>query len=202
MLKLYFAPRTRAVRVAWLLEELEIPYELERAQFTPPAKQFFSQPTPTGKFPTLVDGDLVLCESGAIVETILERYGEGRLSPPAGSDDRARYLQWIHYAESTAFPPLGIIVWLTRYRGESQSQAELIEDAKSRAASGFQFLEDHLGEDGYVVGPDFSAADIMLGFTLVAGQALGVLDGSFPKTIAYVSRLVARPAFQIAASLE
>ena len=72
MIKLYFAPRTRAVRVAWLLEELELPYELERAEFAPPARNFFTQPTPLGKFPTLVDGDLVMCESGAIVENILE----------------------------------------------------------------------------------------------------------------------------------
>ena len=121
MLQLYFAPRTRAVRVAWLLEELALPYELVRCAFTPPTDRFFSQPTPTGKLPTLVDGDLVLCESGAIVETILERYGEGRLVPPAGSDDRARYLQWLHYADSTAFPPLGIVVWLTRYRGEGEA---------------------------------------------------------------------------------
>lgn len=202
MIKLYFAPRTRAVRVVWLLEELGLPYQLERAEFAPPTVDFFSQDTPLGKFPTLVDGDLVMCESGAIIETLLERYGEGRLSPPMGSDERARYLQWLHFAESTAFPPLGIIVWLTRYRGDAESQTKLLEDAKLRAASGFEFLERSLEDKDHVVGPDFSAADIMLGFTLVAGQALGVLDDRFPKTNTYLARLVSRPAFQKAASLE
>lgn len=202
MLQLYFAPRTRAVRVAWLLEELALPYELVRCAFTPPTDRFFSQPTPTGKLPTLVDGDLVLCESGAIVETILERYGEGRLVPPAGSDDRARYLQWLHYADSTAFPPLGIVVWLTRYRGEGEAHAALLEDARARAASGFAFLEERLGEDGFVVGPAFTAADVMLGFTLLAGRALGVLDERFPRTNAYLDRLAARPAFQKVAALD
>jgi glutathione S-transferase len=202
VIKLYFAPRTRAVRVVWLLEELGLPYELERAEFVPPAVDFFSQSTPLGKFPTLVDGDLVMCESGAIIEYILERYGDGRLAPPIGSPARPLYLQWLHFAESTAFPPLGIIVWLTRYRGEAESQKTLLEDARKRAASGFEFLERSLRDGEYVVGATFTAADIMLGFTLVAGQALGVLDDRFPKTNAYLARLVERPAFQRAAALE
>jgi glutathione S-transferase len=202
VIQLYFAPRTRAVRIVWLLEELGLAYELERAEFVPPAVNFFSQATPLGKFPTLVDGDLTMCESGAITEYILEEYGRGRLAPAVGTPDRAAYLQWLHFAESTAFPPLGIIVWLTRYRGEGDSQQQLIEDARLRAASGIEFLEQSLGDKGYVVGDEFTAADIMLGFTLVAAQLLGVLDERFPKTNAYLSRLVARPAFQKAASLE
>lgn len=202
MIKLYFAPRTRAIRVAWLLEELALPYELERAEFIPPADKFFSQGTPLGKFPTLVDGDLVMCESGAIVETLLERYGDGRLAPPHGSDERARYLQWLHFAESTAFPPLGIIVWLKRYRGDAEAHTELLEDAERRAASGFAFLERSLEEGLYTAGSEFTAADIMLGFTLVAGRSLGVLDERFPKTNVYLDRLMARPAFQVVAALD
>ena len=82
-------------------------------------------------------------------------------------------LQWLHFAESTAFPPLGIVVWLTRYREESDAPAQLVEDARDRAASGLEFLERGLGDKTYVVGDDFTAADIMLGFTLVAAQVLG-----------------------------
>ena len=201
MIKLYFAPRTRAVRVAWLLEELGLPYELERAEFVPPAVDFFSQKTPLGKFPTLVDGDLVMCESGAIIETLLARYGEGRLAPAIDSPDHPIYLQWFHFAESTAFPPLGIIVWLTRYRGEAESQQGLLVDARKRASSGIEFLERSLGDKDYVVGSEFTAADIMLGFTLAAATALGVLDERFPKTQQYLARLTQRPAFQKAASL-
>jgi glutathione S-transferase len=136
MIKLYFAPRTRAVRIAWLLEELGLPYELVRGEFLPPAKRFFSQTTPSGKYPTIEDGDVTMCESGAIVEYILERYGDGRLAPAPGTPQRAAFLQWLHFAESTAFPPLGIVVWLAVYRGTREDEAPLLEDARARASMG------------------------------------------------------------------
>ena len=201
MIKLYFAPRTRAVRILWLLEELGLPYELERVEFLPPAKQFFAQRTPTGKLPTIVDGDVTMSESGAIVEYILERYGQGRLAPRVGTRERARFLQWLHFAESTAFPPLGIVVWLTLYRKDAASQAELIQDARARAAMGLDFLEREIGENTHLVGDEFSAADIMMGFTLVAARMLGVLDARHPRLDRYLARLEARPAFQKAAAV-
>ena len=196
MIKLYYAPRTRAVRILWLLEELGLPYELERGEFLPPAKSFFAQHTPLGKFPTIEDGDVVMCESGAIVEYILERYGDGRLAPPIGSPQRAAFLQWIHFAESTAFPPLGILVWLTRYRSDTEQHTALVDDTRGRAAAGLDFLQHHLGQKQYLLGDDFSAADIMMGFTLVAARVLGVLDERYPTLDAYLARLQGRPAFQ------
>ena len=199
MIKLWFAPRTRSIRVLWLLEELGIPYELERVEFKPPAKEFFAQDTPTGKLPTLVDGDVVMCESGAIVEYLLERYDEGRLAPPVGSPRRAAFLQWLHYAESTAFPPVGIVVWLMRYRGDAQASA-LLEDTRARAAAGFDYLERELGEKRWLLGDDFSAADVMMGFTLGAASLLGLL-GDHPRLGAYLARLQERPALQKALSI-
>jgi glutathione S-transferase len=196
MIVLYHSPLTRSVRVRWLLEELALPHELVRVDFLPPAKEFFAQKTPTGKLPTLEDGDVVMCESGAIVEYILESYGDGRLAPAPGTPERAAFLQWLHFAESTAFPPLGIVAWLTRYRGEGDQFADLLADARGRAANGFAFLERALGDDAYLLGQEFSAADIMLGFTLVAGRILGVLDDRFPKLAAYTARLEARPALE------
>jgi glutathione S-transferase len=197
VIKLYYAPRTRAVRVVWLLEELGLPYELVRVPFQPPATKFFVQSSPTGKIPTLEDGDVSMCESGAIVEYLLERYGAGRLAPPIGSPDRARFLQWLHFAESTAFPPLGIVVWLVLYRGNSPDEAKLIADARERAAAGFEFLERELGDSTYLLGKEFTAADIMMGFTLVAARQLGVLSAErFPGLTAYLGRLLQRPALQ------
>ncbi len=196
MIKLYFAPRTRSVRILWLLEELGLPYELERVDFLPPAKRFFAQQTPLGKLPTIEDGDVVMCESGAIVEYILERYGEGRLAPPVASRERAAFLQWLHFAESTAFPPLGILVWLGRYRDDAAEHPALVEDARARAAMGLDFLEGELGEGPYLIGEEFSAADVMMGFTLVAARMLGVLDDRHPRLNDYVARLQARPALQ------
>jgi glutathione S-transferase len=195
VIKLHYAPRTRAIRVLWLLEELGLPYELVRGEFVPPTTRFFQQATPTGKYPTLEDGDVVMCESGAIVEYLLERYGAGRLAPAPGSPQRAAFLQWLHYAESTAFPPIGIVVWLSRYRKGADGDA-LLEDARARAASGLDFLEQALGDRTYVLGEEFSAADIMLGFTLVAAASLGLLDERHPALRAYVARLARRPALQ------
>jgi len=202
MLELYFAPLTRAVRIAWLLEELGLPYELHRVEFRPPAKAFFAQDTPTGKIPTLVDGDVGMCESGAIVEYVLERYGEGHLAPPVGAPQRAAYLQWLHFAESTAFPPVGIVVWLTRYRDESEVPASLLEDARERAATGLDFLERELADRTWLLGDAFSAADVMTGFTLAAALAVQVLrDDRHPRLAAYLGRLRERPAFRKTAAL-
>lgn len=200
VIQLYFAPRTRAVRILWLLEELALPYELKRVDFLPTSTKFFQQSTPTGKLPTLVDGDVTMCESGAIVEWLLERYGAGRLAPAPGTRERARYLQWLHFAESTAFPPLGIVVWLSVYRSDAAKQSELIEDARGRAATGLEFLERELGDGAYLLGDEFTAADVMMGFTLVAARLLGVLDARFPRVNRYLARLEARPAFQKAAA--
>jgi len=196
MIKLYYAPRTRSVRIVWLLEELGLPYTLERVEFQPPARDFFVQKTPHGKLPTIEDGDVVMSESGAIVEYILERYGNGRLAPPFGSALRARYLQWLHFAESTAFPPLGIVVWLTLYRPDAADHPALIADARARTAAGFEQIERELRDKQYLLGDLFSAADIMMGFTLIAGRMLGVIDDRYPAITAYLERLQARPALQ------
>lgn len=201
MLKLYHAPRTRSVRVLWLLEELELPYELVTVPFTAPARDFFSQQTPLGKIPTLEDGAVVMCESGAIIEYILERYGEGRLAPAVGHPDRAAFLQWLHFAESTAYPPLGNLVWLTRYRDDVDKHIALLEDIRHRAASGLDFLESGLDERPYLVGADFTAADVMMGFTLLAARFLGMLDERYPRLSAYLDRLESRPALQRALQL-
>ncbi len=200
-MKLYFAPRTRSIRIVWLLEELGLPYELERVEFAPPAKRFFNQKTPYGRLPTLEDGEVVMCESGAIVEYILERYGEGRLAPAIGTPARARFLQWLHFAESSAFPPIGIVVWLSLYRSDAAEHPELLEDARSRATMGLDFLVEQLGDDTYLLGEEFSAADIMMGFTLEAATLLGLLGDEYPSLQAYLERLRARPAFQKAAAL-
>jgi len=196
MLKLYGAPRTRAVRVTWLLAELGIDYELELVRFKPTGSEFFIQDTPTGKIPTLVDGATVICESGAIVEYILERYGEGRLRPPPGSGAGAEFLQWFHFAEASAFAPIGNVVWLTRYRQDADQHRELVADAIERARRTLQFVADRLPAGGYLAGPEFSAADIMMGFTLLAATELGMLEG-FTGLETYLQRLTQREGFRI-----
>jgi glutathione S-transferase len=197
MITLWFAPRTRAVRVRWLLEELGLPYELRRVTFNVPRK-VFAQDTPLGKLPVLDDGEVTICESGAIIEYVLERYGGGRLAPPIGSPRRGEFLQWIHFAEGTAFPPLGVIVWHGLYQGDADQVPGAIASARERARAALEFVERALAGKDYLLGDEFSAADVMMGFTLLAARALGVLDDAYPSLNAYVARLEARPAFQAA----
>jgi len=184
------------VRIRWLLEELGLPHRLERVAFAPPTGGFFSQATPLGKFPVLVDGAVTIFESGAIVEYVLERYGEGRLAPPIGAPLRGAFLQWLHFAEATAFPPLGTIVWHTFYKGDAERLASVVEDARSRSRTTLGVVDRALAGKDYLLGAEFSAADVMMGFTLEAAKALGVLGARFPNLVAYVGRLEARPAFQ------
>lgn len=199
MLKLYYAPRTRSVRIRWLLEELGIAYELERVEFRPQSS-VFAQATPLGKFPVLADGEAVIGESGAILEYILERYGDGRLAPAVGSPRRGEFLQWVHFAEGTAFPPLGVMIWHGLYLGNADQIPLAIESARERAHSALAVVERNVTSQDYLLGADFSGADIMLGFTLAAAQFLGVLDERYPSTLAYLARLTARPAFQRASA--
>lgn len=194
MIRLYAAPRTRAVRIVWLLEELALPYDLLSVTFQPTTSSFFIQQTPTGKIPTLEDGEVVMCESGAIVQYLLERYGKGRLEPAVGTPERAAYLQWLHYAEATAFAPLGVVVWLTRYRQDAEDHPGLVRDAVERAKTSFGFPEQSLADRDYLAGDAFTAADIMMGFTLLAARTLEVLD-DLPNLTAYLGRITARPSF-------
>lgn len=200
-LTLYFAPRTRAVHILWLLEELDLAYRLERVAFVPPASVFFQQATPTGKLPALVDGEVTMGESGAIVEYILERYGRGRLAPPPATPARAAFLQWLHFSEATLFPPLGIVVWLTRYREDGAAHAAIVADARTRARSSLERVERQLDGRPYILGETFSAADVMLGFTLWAARFLECLDEDLAECRAYLARLEARPACRLAFSL-
>ena len=196
MIRLYHAPLTRSVRILWLLEELGVPYEVEDVEFEPTSDTFFRQRTPFGKLPTLEDDEVVICESGAILEYLIDRYGEGRLAPEPGSPERGTYLQWIHFAESTAFAPLGVLAWLGVYRGEGGRYTELLADARNRAVQALAFVERALGEREYLVGDTFTGADVMMGFTLAAARRLGVLDESLPRLGRYLDRLLARPALK------
>ena len=195
MITLYHAPRTRSIRILWLLEELELPYELRTVEFSPSDK-FFTQPTPLGKLPVIEDGAVTMCESGAIIEYIMERYSGGRLAPPIGSNERARYLQWIHFAEGTLYPPVGIVVMMTRYLEDSDAPSEFLEQARQRAWSSLEFVQRSLEGRDYLLGEDFTAADIMMGFSVAAAGTVKLLDSRFASLSQYLARLSQRAAFQ------
>ncbi len=201
MITLYHSPRTRSARIYWLLEELDVPYEIKQVPFVPPlppAKPF-AQGSPSGKFPTIEDGDLVMFESGAILEYLIERYGRGRLAPAPGTPLRGPFLQWVHFAEATAFPPLGNIAWHT-FKGDAESVAGALSDYRGWAEAALAVVERALAGKDYLLGSEFSGADIMMGYTLKCATWFGILGDTYPNLLAYLSRLESRPAFRKAFS--
>src|SRR5258705_1772089 len=149
MIKLYHAQLTRSIRIVWLLEELGIPYELATIAFKPP-RHSFEQNTPSGKFPVIEDGELVMSESGAILEYLIEKYGKGRLAPTIGSPDRGPYLQWVHFAEATAFPPIADVARHTMFLPEADRGPQVAADGRVRAKNALGVPERGLAGRQYI----------------------------------------------------
>ena len=196
MLKLHFAPLTRSIRIRWLLEELELEYELLRSDFNRDGDKGFAQVTPSGNYPYFEDGDVALSESGAILQYVLEKYGNGRLEPAIGSQARSDYLQWLHFAEGTAANPINTIVWLTVYRQDAAQHTAIIDAVRGSANTIFDKVETALADQQFLAGNELTAADLMMGFTLATAKWLQVLTADHSRTLDYVDRLFARPALQ------
>jgi glutathione S-transferase len=197
VLKIYHVPGTRSIRVVWLCEELELPFERIPIDFSPEyrASAEWRRLNPVGKVPAMTDGDLVLFESGAMVEYILDRYGEGRLRPAPGSVAHAHYLQWSWFAEATFARALGEMVNHRRVFGD-ESSAPVLDEMRERARVCLAALEDALDGKQYLAANEFTAADIMMGYSVFLALWVGALEeGEFPNVSAYFARLKARPAF-------
>jgi glutathione S-transferase len=201
---------SRSQRVLWLLEELGVPYEIERYQRdvqTMLAPGALKAVHPLGKSPVITDDGMTVAESGAIVEYIVGRYGKGRLVPKPGTPEQLRYTYWLHYAEGSAMPPLVMKLIFTRLKSAPmpffiRPIARAIAD---RALSGFigpqiklhlDYLEGELGKSPWFAGADFTAADVQMSFPLEAAAARGGLDAARPKLMDFLARIHARPAYQ------
>jgi glutathione S-transferase len=197
VLKIYHVPGTRSIRVVWLCEELELPFERVPIDFSAEyrASAEWRRLNPVGKVPAMTDGDLILFESGAMIEYILDHYGEGRLRPAPGSVAHARYLQWSWFAESTFARALGEIVNHRRVFGEA-SIAPVLDEMRDRSRVCLAALEDALEGKDYLVADDFTAADIMMGYSVFLARWVSAMgEGEFPNVSSYFDRLKARPAF-------
>jgi len=199
MINIYHVTGTRGVRAIWTCEELAIPYEVIKVDFS---AEFRASPewrsiNPVGKVPAMTDGDLVMFESGAMVQYLLDRYGEGCLQPAAGTPEHAIYLQWSWFAEATFARPLGEVVNHGRaFPGEAR-QPEVVGEMQNRAKMCADAVAQSMQNRDHILGSDFSAADIMLGYTLMLAQNL--LDSGIPDALQpYWQRLTNRPAFAIA----
>lgn len=199
MLTIYHVPGTRGVRAIWLCEELSIPYEVDAVDFSPEFRSSaqWRALNPVGKVPVLRDSndDVVMFESGAMVQYILDRYGNGQLQPAAGTPEHGLYLQWSWFAEATFARPLGEIVNHGRAFPGDQKIDAVVAEMQARGLVCAEAVGAAIGDEAYILGKTFSAADIMLGYTLMLAERF-LPDGLPASVQPYWQRLAARPAFQ------
>lgn len=197
MLTLHFAPNSRAVRTLWLLEELGLPYELNRMDFHPKDLKSDAHRArhPLGRIPVLEDGDIMIFESGAIAEYIIERHKNGGLKPSVDAPNFPDYLQWFHYCEGMVMPPINTIVVQTILLPPERRDETALGQAQRLLAKAVQPVEDGMQGKDYLVG-DFSAADTMLGHSIMMAERMGIVTDEHPNLKAYIQRLKARPALQ------
>jgi len=195
MLIVHHLNNSRSQRILWLLEELELPYEIVKHQRNPEtflAPDSLKAVHPLGKSPVIRDDGQVVIESGAIIEYIVRKYGKGRLAPPESSPDAVRYLQWMHYAEGSAMLPLMLALYLRRLGDAGQP---LLPRVTSEIENHIGFLNAELGAADYFVGDEFSAADIQLAFVVQMARLLYGLE-KFPNLARFLERVQARPAYR------
>lgn len=209
MIVVHHLNNSRSQRILWLLEELGLTYDIKRYErdkttmLAPPA---LSKIHPLGKSPVVTDDDLTLAESGAIIEYLVERYGEGCFAPARELPAYLRYRYWLHYAEGSIMPPL--LLKLVFDKIETSPMPFFVKPiAKAisgKAKSSFimpqinthlDYLEDELSKGKWFVGDEFTAADVQLSFPIEAAAARGGLDASRPRLMDYLKRIHARPAY-------
>jgi glutathione S-transferase len=194
MLTLHHLNNSRSQKVVWLLEELGLPYELihyqrhPETQIGPPALKALH---PLGKSPVLEDDGQMLCESGAITQYLLTRYGEGRLAPDPAGPQQLRFLECLYFAVSAGMNPIMIKVY-SRAFGLADSALDMAATAELEYAMGY--IETLLGHNQWLMGDLFTAADVQMSFIPELARAVGAA-GDHPAIEAWQRRLYARPAF-------
>ena len=210
MITVHHLNNSRSQRVLWLLEELGLPYEIRKYQrdaqtmLAPPE---LMQVHPLGKSPVITDDAVTVAESGAIIEYLIERYGNGRLAPAIGTPERLRWRYWLHFAEGTAMSPLLLKLIFDRIPQApmpffvkpiarsicAKVLARMVEPNLRRQ---LDFMETELDRSEWFAGDDFSAADIQMSFPVEASAQRAGLDASRPKLMAFLKRIHARPAYR------
>ena len=196
MLTLHHAPNSRAGRIVWLLEELGLEYTLNGMRFHPEDLKSDAHRArhPLGRIPVLEDGDIMLWESGAIVEYLIERHSDGALKPKPDQPNYPAYLQWLHYCEGMVMPPVNTIVVQTVLLPPERQNAEALGQTRKLLTRALAPVNERLGAVDYLAG-DFSGADIMLGHAIFMSNRLGCVPDDYADLKAYISRLESRPAF-------
>lgn len=196
MITVHHLNDSRSQRILWLLEELELPYEIKRYDRDPQtrlAPPELKAVHPLGKSPVVQDGDYTLIESGAIVESLIRRHGRGRLQPAAEGAEREAYTQWLHYAEGSAMLPLMLQLYVGRLgEGGTPLQPRIASELENH----FGYVEQSLAGRDWLVGSELTGADIQMSFAGEVAISRGIDPGRYPSTAAWVKRFQARPAYR------
>ena len=201
-MKLYFAPNSRAVRIAWLLEELGLEYEVEkytvgdRALRTPEYYKIH----PMGRIPVLEDGETRIYESGAIVQYLLARHGNGKFVPDVDDKSFPEYLQWLHYAEGSIMGQVNILVVETILLPPEKRNDVNVNRALKLLRVALGNVDNRLQDREYLTGT-FTGADIMTGHACFGAMKAGAEIDDYKNLNAYINRLLNRPALEKARSL-
>lgn len=210
MLTLHHLENSRSHRILWLLEELEVDYEVKRYErdkntgLAPP--ELFSV-HPLGKSPVISDGDVTVAESGLIVEYLIEKYGNGRLMPETGTPEHLQFRYWIHYSEGTFMPLMIISLILTRIENAPvpfflKPVTKQIAQKSKAAYSGpniklnLDYLETSLKDSTWFCGEKMSGADIMLSFPVETAAKSHDLKKDYPELEGFRQRIRKRPAYK------
>lgn len=188
-MKIYHVPGTRSIRPIWLCFELDLPIEIEAID---PSEDYRASAewraiSPAGKIPALRDGDLTMFESGAMVMYLLERYGQSRLQPPTGTAESAAFQQWCWFSEATLIRPLGLARML-------RDSADIDQAARQKTLEALNAVELGLQDRDFLLGPTFSAADIMMGYSLHLLEKFKLLTDKQANSLSYLQRLRSRDA--------
>jgi len=208
MIIVHHLNNSRSQRILWMLEELGVPYEVKRYEREPTmqAPASLRAVHPLGKSPVITDGDRTLAESGAILEYLVDTYGNGRFKPAPGTAERIHYTYFLHYAEGSLMPLLLMKLIFSRIPARLPFFMKPVGRAIAKGAnttlldpqigSHFMFLEGELGKREWFAGNEFSAADIQMSFPLEAAAARAPIVRQMPKLSAFLQRIHARPAYQ------
>ena len=197
MIVVHHLNNSRSQRILWLLEELDLDYEIKRYERDPNtmlAPASLKEVHPLGKSPVITDEGQTLAESGAIIDYLVERYGKGKLAPPPGTPEKLRYNYWLHYSEGSAMPILVMKLVLDNFGlGDSAASSQFVAP---QLKLHFDYLESELGKSTWFVGKEFTAADIQMSFPVEAIAAQVGLDATRPKLKEFLERIHTRPAYQ------
>ena len=197
MLTIHHLNNSRSQRILWLFEELGLKYDIQfykRDAATNLAPPELKAIHPLGKSPVITDGAVKIAESGAIVDYILQTYGQGRLQPAKDGPDHWAYVEWLHYAEGSAMLPLMLNLYTMRL---GEAAGPLKPRIDSEIDNNLSYMSGALGDRPYLLGDDFTGADIQNSFTLEVAKNFGVLP-RYKNLADYLERLHARPAYKAA----